>query len=156
MTKYHYKSATDKLAKAGVRLIALAGATNDQIVELENLLGSKLPDSYKTMLSESGILGFEGQMISGIGRDGVKGSNFGNVFFATMNSRENNKINFDMVWIMASGYGPDFVIDCAKLDQNDEAPVYEIDELGYETGMKKVADSFGEFLLNEVNMALPE
>lgn len=55
-----------------------------------------------------------------------------------------------MIRIMASGYGPFFAIDCNQIDANGEAPVYEVSAKGVAQGKSRVAESFGEFFLNEV------
>ncbi len=154
MTVASYKMAKLDLEGAGVDCLTANGAKVEELRELEKLLNCPLTNSYREMLLDTGVLGFEGQFVSGIGRDGLRGSNYGNVWFATINSREKEEIGPKMIWIMPSGYGPDFVLDCGQLDQRGEAPVYEINELGYKHGMRKVADSFGEFLLNEVKTML--
>jgi SMI1 / KNR4 family (SUKH-1) len=154
MTVDAYKNAKLNLADSGVDCLTANGATTQELVELERMLNCPIPNSYREMLLDTGILGFEGQFISGIGRDGLRGSNYGNVWFATTDARGNDEIGSKMIWFMPSGYGPNFVLDCGQLDQRGEAPVYEINELGFRHGMKKVADSFGEFLLNEVAMTL--
>ncbi|MEL6475537.1 MAG: SMI1/KNR4 family protein, partial [Pseudomonadota bacterium] len=55
-----------------------------------------------------------------------------------------------MVRIMASGYGPFYVIDCEYVDQDGESPVFLVDQLGYAVSRERVANSFGEFLLTEM------
>lgn len=121
------------------------------IQDLAEALSVGLPKSYQTMLGEFGILLFGGRMIYGIGKNGIEGNAAPNVVFATTDRRKNGEITDQMVEIMPSGYGPYFVIDCAEMDSRAEAPVYEIDEAGHQHGKRKVADSFGEFLLGEVN-----
>ena len=154
MTITLYRKAINLLLDADIDLITVDKVDIKTLDELAKNLNVILPESYKLMLIEFGILGFEGDLIAGIGKDGIIGSTFSNVHFATMKSREIGEISEHMIWIMDTGYGPDFVIDCTQLDPIGEAPVYEINELGYKHGMKKVADSFGEFLLNEVKMAV--
>jgi hypothetical protein len=154
MTESLYNQAVILLQENEIPLIRVDGADQDTIKSLETEISVSLPKSYKRLLSQFGLLGFEGNMISGIGRNGIKGDNFGSVYFSTMQLRHSKEIAPNMVHVMPSGYGPYFVIDCAQIDQLGEAPVYEINERGYSHGMKKVADSFGEFLLNEVKMAL--
>ncbi len=95
-------------------------------------------------------------MIYGLGKTGVFGNSAPNVVFVTKDRIENSEISQSMIEIMPSGYGPFFVIDCSKMDADGEAPVYLVSAGGYEVECEKVADSFGEFLLNEVNMLLEE
>lgn len=97
-------------------------------------------------------MAFEGTTVYGLGETGLDGRSAPSVVFTTDRSRKAGEISSTMVRIMASGYGPFFVLECAEIDDQDEAPVYEIPMTGYQDGIEKVADSFGEFLLNEVNM----
>lgn len=83
-------------------------------------------------------------------RLGVCLPNSYNVVFATETSRKERLITDTMIEIGVAGYGPFFFIDCAELDENGEAPVYEAPANGVQNGKDKLADSFGEFLLNEV------
>lgn len=126
------------------------------IEELEKRLLVSLPLSYRKMLEDFGILGFEGQTFYGLGKLGLDGKGGSGVVFQTEVARGRGQISENMVRILSSGYGPEFVIDCAQMDADGEAPVFEVAASGYKDGMKKVADSFGEFLLNEVNMLLEE
>ncbi len=106
------------------------------------------------MVADLGSLSFGSKDIYGLTRLGMDIASVPNVVFATEDSRSRGEITNKMIEIMPSGYGPNYVLDCGQLDQRGEAPVYEINELGYKHGMKKVADSFGEFLLSEVKMML--
>ena len=155
MTEIHYNKAMQLLSENDIPLIQVGGADASIVDLLEKEIAVQLPKSYRRLLTEFGALSFEGNMISGIGKNGVYGDNFGSVYFSTTELRKNEEITDKMLHLMPTGYGPYFVIDCAQLNQRSEGPVYEINELGYKHGMKKVAESFGEFLLNEVNM-LPE
>lgn len=121
---------------------------------LEARLNTKLPGSYKAMVKDFGSLSFGSKDVYGLTHLGMDVASTPNVVFATEDLRSRGGITGKMIEIMASGYGPNFVLDCGQLDQRGEAPVYEINELGYKHGMNKVADSFGEFLLNEVKMML--
>jgi SMI1-KNR4 cell-wall len=154
MTIQLYNEAIGKLRENDIE-IDYDFPKDDKMIEiLESTLGHHLPLSYKKMLSEFGVLGFEGQDIYGLGLQDLEAKSPFNVFYSTDRARHRLEITDKMVKFMVSGYGPYFVLDCGQLDQRGEAPVYEINELGYKHGMKKVADSFGEFLLNEVNMML--
>ena len=154
MTVSQYNKAVQMLRESDTPIFSPGGSSQLEIDSLEKLLLVKLPASYRAMLAEFGILGFRGKQFYGLGKSGLDGAAVPNVVFATQSSRLSEEISKGMVRIMASGYGPDFVIDCGQLDQRGEGPVYEVNELGYRHGMKKVADSFGEFLLKEVNTLL--
>lgn len=149
-----YEKATTLIAQEQIKVLVKFPASDELIRNLENRLSVALPKSYQKMLSEFGILLFGGRMIYGLGKNGLEGDAAPNVVFATEDRRKNGEITDQMVEIMPSGYGPYFVIDCAEMDDQSEAPVYEIDEAGYQHGKDKIADSFGEFLLGEVNSLL--
>ncbi len=59
-----------------------------------------------------------------------------------------------MIPFLTAGYGPFYVMDCAEMNTDGEAPVYEVSTGGYTNGKDKLADSFGEFLRNEVRRTL--
>ncbi|MDP0930198.1 SMI1/KNR4 family protein [Paracoccus onubensis] len=152
MTVALYNQALDILSKNEIDVDYNIPAADDLVSSLERHFGHPLPESYKAMLRQHGILAFEGTTIYGLGKTGLDGQSAPSVIFTTDKSRKAGEISSTMVRIMASGYGPFFVLECAEIDDQGEAPVYEIPMTGYQDGMKKVADSFDEFLLNEVNM----
>ncbi len=151
MSLSDYRSAIEKLRDNGVKIDYQMPASDDLIRALEERLGVDLPISYKAMLSEFGILGFGGNDFYGLGRTGLDGKNAPSVVFTTERSRKEGEISDTMVRIKASGYGPCFVIDCAQSTSPGEAAIYELDERGLSYGSERVADSFGTFLLEDVN-----
>jgi hypothetical protein len=154
MTEVYYREAIQDLLSGGVEFDYNFPKSDQLISELEKNLGHKLPNSYKAMLREFGILGFDGQDIYGIGLQDLSAKSPFNVLYSTMGARERGEITNRMVKFMVSGYGPFFVIDCSQRDVSGESPIYEVHEKGYQSGLRKVADSFGEFLRNEVKMYL--
>jgi SMI1-KNR4 cell-wall len=154
MTIQNYNQALYKLRENNIDVEEPIKFDLALISELERRFGHLLPNSYKQMLRDYGSLEFDATEIYGITINGLDGNSIPNVVFVTEADRSRGEISDKMVEIMVTGYGPYFVLDCGQLDQRGEAPVYEINELGYKHGMKKVADSFGEFLLSEVNMML--
>jgi hypothetical protein len=151
MSVSDYRFAVEKLKNNGVEIDYLIPASDDLIRSLEDRLGVNLPLSYKAMLSEFGILGFGGNDFYGLGKTGLDGKNAPSVVFTTERSRKDREISDTMVRIKASGYGPFYVIDCAETTTPGESPIYELDERGMSYGSKRVADSFGAFVLEHVN-----
>jgi SMI1-KNR4 cell-wall len=149
-----YQTAINLLNNSLIEIDEPESIPSNSIELLEERLNTKLPESYKKMLVGFGSLSFGSKDIYGLTHLGMDIASVPNVVFATEDSRSRGEITNKMIEIMPSGYGPNYVLDCGQLDQRGEAPVYEINELGYKHGMKKVADSFGEFLLNEVKMML--
>jgi SMI1-KNR4 cell-wall len=154
MSRIEYHTAINLLTNSSIKIDEPEPIPSNVVELLEARLNTKLPHSYKQMIVDFGSLSFGSKDIYGIIRLGMDVASAPNVVFATEDSRSRSEITDKMIEIMPSGYGTNFVLDCGQLDQRGEAPVYEINELGYKHGMKKVADSFGEFLLNEVRMTL--
>lgn len=150
MSILHYKSAIDLMSENGIESLVKVPSSAGDVRRLEERLGHSLPPSYKAMLSDYGILSFEGRMIYGLGRAGMDVASVPNVVFATETLRQGGEIDDKMVRIMASGYGPFYVIDCEYVDQDGESPVFLVDQLGYSVSRERVANSFGEFLLTEM------
>jgi SMI1-KNR4 cell-wall len=149
-----YERAINHLQANDIKIRSAGTASEDQIIETEERLNVSLPFSYKKFLSDYGTLSFRGSQFYGVPKLGLDAQSIPNVVFATYDLRSRDEVSSGMVNIKASGYGPNYVLDCAQTDQSGEAPVFEINELGYKHGMKKVAESFGEFLLSEVKMML--
>lgn len=121
------------------------------IAELETALGVNLPPSYKAMLHDFGILLYRGgEIVYGVGLNGVTGEGGSGVWFQTKMARARKQITPTMVRFQSSGYGPEFCIECAEARADGEAPVYLVPADGDMKNATKEADSFGEFLLNEV------
>lgn len=148
-----YDAAIRKLRSHGIEPDFRIPASGDLIAGLEARLGVVLPPSYRKMLSEFGILGFDAQDIYGLGLTGLDARNAPSVL-ATEDERRRGLITDQMIWIMSSGYGPIFVIDCAERREDGECPVYEVSTGGYKTGKARVAESFGDFLMAEVDLLL--
>lgn len=70
--------------------------------------------------------------------------------FATEDARCRGLITAGMIFFMALGYGPAYLLDCDEADELGEAPVYEFPAGGVPYGRDRVASSFGHFVLNDV------
>lgn len=151
-----YRQAVAKLEEEDALGPFRLPATEEDINSLEALLNVKLPKSYRLMLQEFGILMFPGQTIYGIGKSGVQTKGGSGVFFQTSVARERGQISQTMVRVMSSGYGPEFCIECGQFTADGEAQVYLVPADGDMKNATKEADSFGEFLLNEVTAVLIE
>ena len=133
-----------------------SGVSEEFITKLEARLAVKLPSSYKMFLRDYGFLGVEGLEFYGEWERDRIGGGIPSFVWATESSRERGEIGHQEIRVMASGYGPNFVIDCSEKDDDGESPVYLVSvsvdentgEISY--NRKKVADSFGEFFLSEI------
>lgn len=124
---------------------------------LGRALGVTLPPSYATMLRECGLMLYSGgDIIYGIGLGAYDTKGGSGVHFLTLTARRQGRIGPTMVRIMSSGYGPEFCLECAEADAHGEAPVYLVPANGDLGAAERVAESFGAFLLQEVETAIAE
>lgn len=152
----NYEEAIRRLRDAGIEIFSTVSATSADIAAIEARLGVSLPLSYRAMLSQFGIMSFEGIEVYGWTPSGVDGKSIPNVVFATEEDRKKGLISDQMVDFMVAGYGPTFVLDCAETGTDGEAPVYEIPAGGIKHGKDRLADSFGAFLLKEVERVVQD
>lgn len=149
-----YEKAIGLLKDRSIDIFSGTGATDADIVAIEARLGVRLPPSYKAMLTQFGTMSFEGIEVYGWTRSGLDGKSIPNVVFATEDDRKRGLISDQMVDFMVAGYGPTFVLDCAEIGAEGEAPVYEISAGGIKRGKDRLADTFGTFFLAEVERIL--
>lgn len=154
MSMRHYREAVELMQASGREELLRLPQPEPIVDELERKLAVSLPEDYKQMVRDFGILGFQGFEIDGVGSGGVEAEGAPAVAWATLKRREKGLLSPTMVKIMSSGYGPEFVLDCAETPRTGEAPVHMVSLGGQQDDMEKVADSFGEFLLNEVRAAV--
>lgn len=149
-----YDDAIRCLRDNGIDILGTKSATEDDLNQIETRLGVTLPISYKKMLSEHGALEFDTIEIYGWLSQGIDAKFITNVVYATERERADGRISDTMVPFLTAGYGPFYVMDCAEMNTDGEAPVYEVSAGGYTNGKDKLADSFGEFLRIEVRRTL--
>ncbi|PCK86509.1 glucan synthesis protein [Rhizobium sophoriradicis] len=152
MSTVMYDDAIRSLRDNGIDILGTKSATEEDLKQIETRLGVSLPVSYKKMLSEYGALEFDAVEIYGWLSQGIDAKFITNVVYATERERADGRISETMIPFLTAGYGPFFVMDCAEMNADGEAPVYEAG--GYANGKDKLADSFGEFLCNEVRRTL--
>ena len=155
MSVEHYREAMALLEAQGRGLRVRFPAEDASIEKVEAGLAVTLPDDYKQMLRDVGILMARGFEVDGIGRNGLDPSAPDNILGSVVKERAQGRISDTMVAIMSSGYGPVFVLDCADTARTGEAPVLLVPLEGHRSpDVERVADSFGAFLLGEVRAAV--
>ncbi|WP_309506049.1 SMI1/KNR4 family protein [Rhizobium sp. PRIMUS64] len=154
MSTAMFDDAIRSLRDNGIDILGTRSATEEDLKQIETQLGVSLPVSYKKMLSEYGALEFDTIEIYGWLSQGIDAKFITNVVYATERERADGRISETMIPFLTAGYGPFFVMDCAEMNADGEAPVYEVSAGGYAIGKDKIADSFGEFLRNEVRRTL--
>lgn len=149
-------AAANIIASNSLNVFSTGGSDVQFISMMEHRLGLVLPDSFKLFLREYGILAVESEEFYGEFDDADFATAIPSFVFATENSRRLKEIgNFD-IYVKPTGYGPDVVVDCSVLDIDREAPVFR-QSANYDrkTGKvdyvrEKIANSYGEFFLNEI------
>lgn len=109
-------------------------------------LGVFFPASYKKFLSNFGCGSIKGVEICRLIDSDFVNSSVPDAVWVTF---EQQKLGLPkkLVVIYSTGYGPFYAIDTNKINDAGESPVNSY--LG-ENKLEKVADSFAEFLLNEL------
>ncbi|MBO0664579.1 SMI1/KNR4 family protein [Jiella sp. MQZ9-1] len=156
MSNLAFDDGVRRLRESSMEFFGSKGATDEQIEQIELNLNVNIPMSYKKFLTFFGNLVFEGREIYGWTASGFDAKSVPSVLFATKSLRERGIISETMIHFMDSGFGPSFVIDCSKMNNDREAPIYEVPAGGISYGCDKRADSFGEFFLKKVNEAILE
>lgn len=147
------------------RLITLSGITfhasgtgTPELIEIyQDALGNKFPETYKLFLEKYGTLTFNGVSFYGISKRGLSAASIPDVKFATEQARTFGDINKEMIMIKNSGYGSIFSIDTSIIGSEGEPVIVETN-LSFKdnTEKKVVANSFGEFLLEEIELSLTD
>jgi hypothetical protein len=150
LSLFHYNKAIFLLREHNLSFEHDIPTKKDIVAAAERRLGIEFPPSYKQYLSEFGLFDFEGKEFYGIINNNLNSGGIPDVIYATETARQRGEISKSMVLVRESGYGPFFVIDCSQKNSYGESPVFEINEMGYEHGSKLEAETFGHFLLKEV------
>ena len=152
-----FEDAVKKMENSEGDILALSGATEEQIVLVENELKTLFPPSYKAFLKKYGCLSFEAEEFYGVTPDGIHANAIPSVFFATRSARNKGDVSDKMILIKTTGYGLNFCIDMNEADDQGEAPVYEVPLSFKRDGQRnKVADNFADFFYNEIALALED
>jgi antitoxin YobK len=152
-----FEDAVKKMENSEGEVLALPGATEEQILLVEKELQTLFPPSYKAFLKKFGCLSFEAEEFYGMTPDGINANSIPSVFFATKSARSRGDASDKMILIKTTGYGPNFCIDMNEANDQGEAPVYEVPLSFKRDGQKnKVADNFADFFYNEINLALED
>lgn len=152
-----FEAALELVHRFGLAPFVAGPQTAEAVTALERRLNVGLPPSYKAMLRQFGTISFGGVEVYGLARfGGLDAQSIPNVVFATESEQAAGCITPSMVHVMASGYGPIYVLDCSEPDGFGEVPIYEIALGGVAHGRDRLAPSFGEFILGEVERLVRE
>lgn len=122
----------------------------ETIIKAEKILNVQFPKSYIQFLQRYGEGNLFGIEIYGIIKNPVRDiENMPTMVSLTQDERKNELVLLpkELVIISETGYGPYYVLDTSQMDENQECPVYMWDVGDIR---EKVADSFGDFLFDEL------
>jgi antitoxin YobK len=151
MSLEKYRKARELIATAGQG--DFEGPKPESLVaRAEAALGVVFPPSYRQFLLELGsgdVAGFE---IYGLVDGDFTDSAVPDAIWLTLEERQSSGLEPRFVIIGALGDGTYDCLDTAHVGRDGECPVVQLSAEGEST--VKLADSFGEYLLGEVESAL--
>lgn len=137
----------------------LGGRDEALIADAERELGVQFPPSYRRFLAELGAGDFEGREFYGvIDRERMQLNGPPNAIGSTL-ARRHRDPHWppELIVVSDTGFGPDYVLDLSRRDENGESPVLVWSEgQTREAGAERDADSFGEHFTRRVTKAAAE
>jgi hypothetical protein len=127
--------------------------SEELIQKAEKALGLKFPPTYRLFLKRYGCGGVGSMEVYGIIDDKFNESGVPDGIWLTLKHR-NKGAPHHFIIIASAGYGPLYVLDASQSNENGEYPVLLWTPGEPPTPTEKVADDFGEFLLEQVQQAL--
>lgn len=153
MSLERYRKARELIASAGVG--DFEGPKPESLVaRAEAALGLRFPPSYRQFLLELGCGDVGGFEVYGVVDEDFAHSAVPDAIWLTLEERQSNGLDPRFVIIGTLGDGSYDCLDTAHLDAAGEAPVVQL-SADFEDPVK-LADSFGEFFLGEVEAALSD
>ena len=130
------------------------GATERQLDAAQKRLGVRFPPSYRQFLLELGCGNVSGFEVYGLVDDDFTNSSVPDAIWLTLEERRTNGLDPRFIVIGALGDGTFDCLDTVHLDGSGEAPVVQVSAEG--ENPVRLADSFGEYFLAEVQDALSD
>ena len=132
--------------------------TDDLISKAEEATGFKFTGMYRDFLKNYGAGSFEGGEIYGIIDDNFEDSGIPDAVWVTLNERRKINLPANLLIIYDIGTGEYYCLDFEKLNNDKEPkvvsfyPGFDLEIQTYEI----IADDFGDFLLDTVNIGLSD
>lgn len=155
MSHSPFEAAIALMQSSGHRIKSTGGIDAQTVAACETWLGVRLPLSYRQFLERFGALSFRSLEIYGFTRSGFEATSVPSFLFVTKSARERGEIGASDVAIMASGFGPYFVLSTADMGPDHECPV----RLAVSDPAREYTEgreSFGAFFLHEVEAVLAQ
>ena len=122
------------------------------IQKAEKVLNLTFPPTYRRFLKQYGCGGIRGLDVYGIGYGGFEAESCSNIVWLVLKYRKNYNLHLELVIISDDGMGNYYCLDCVNVNEFGEGPIV-MQYVGHQQPLKemeKIANDFGEFLLNEV------
>lgn len=145
------ESLIQQLEQSGKDVVWQGEASQSSIDQLESLLGSRLPDSFKRFLADYGGGGVVEEEVSGIEDDDSTLEHRGTVYGDTLLCREDDALPPNLVVIYLGGDDVVWCLDVSQFDGN-ECPVVAFDVFTKPT--KLLAPTFADFLAEYLELRI--
>lgn len=130
-----------------------AGAKPEELIrKAEEALGTTFPPSYRKFLRKYGCGNVAGLEIYGLTTDNFQTGSVPNGVWLTLDERKTSKLPSSLVIVSDNGSGGWFALKTDEVDTDGECPVVE--KYPGVDAMPRVSESFGDFLLNELQSAI--
>jgi hypothetical protein len=127
-------------------------APDDNVDAAEQMLGIRMPPSYRMFLTTLGVGSFDDAEFYGIIANKIPGSSVPSMVWQTLENRKLAGFPGTHITIMSSGYGPIFCLDSSVVNSEDEYPVVEwTPAVSVTNPGERLAESFGTFFLDEIS-----
>ena len=148
--KQAFKLIEDNLDKGYI-----VGPIEEKLIfKAEQILNIKFPPSYRYFLKNYSCSGFNGLEIGGIINENFENHGIRDAVGITIDGINSKEIPSHFFYISDTGDGFYYYLDSSHVNEEGEYPVviwaYGMDE----NKKEKVAEDFGEFLLEQVQQAL--
>jgi hypothetical protein len=150
MSIEHYYQAKHLIAGRGG--VEFSGPFSDALVDrAEEVLGVRLPPSYRLFLQEYGCIGVLSEEIYGIVDEDLQRGPVPNGIWLTLDERKAG-LDRRFVVLQSSGFGGWYALDTSRRDSDGECPVVLL-AVSLDNA-EDVAHDFGEFFLQRVGRAI--
>lgn len=136
----------------------LSGPKSEELIELsEEALRLTFPPTYRLFLKKYGCGGLRGLEIYGLTKESKKGfakPGVPDAIWLTLDERKDDYLPHHFIIISETGDGYWYCLDSSQPNSEGEYPVVVWGLDMAEEDKEKVAEDFGEFLLNELKQRL--
>lgn len=131
------------------------GARSETLVQAaEKALGLKFPSSYRRFVLELGAGSFGSFEVYGVTDANFESSSVPNGIWCTLDDRKFGSLPLDLVVVSHDGTGSYYCLDCKKSSEEELIVLYHLGHPLAQQNKEIIANSFGEFFLQNVREQL--